>query len=61
MTDNTESFRAECEARWCLSLGEEDRRAYYAAVLSHRGKGAANRLIEAVNAERRIRNDPNIR
>ncbi len=51
--DTEESCRAACETRWCLAQSQTDRAAYYQLVLKHRGKEAANRLIESVNELRR--------
>ncbi|MDE2106642.1 MAG: hypothetical protein KGL39_56020 [Patescibacteria group bacterium] len=51
--DESESFRAACEMRWCLAQSQTERTAYYQLVLKHRGKEAANRLIESVNLARR--------
>lgn len=53
MDTASESWRAECEARYAASLPTEKRREFFEAVLAKRGREAANQLIDAANAIRR--------
>lgn len=45
---SSESWRAECEARWVMQQPKEARQAFYSAVREKRGAAAMDRLIEDV-------------
>ena len=51
--NNTEQYRRECEVRYVAKMPDEKRREFYQGVLKHRGKEAANQLIDDVNQLRR--------
>lgn len=48
----TDQHRRQCEARYVLGKGREQRQAYYASVEKFRGREAALQLIDDVNRER---------
>lgn len=47
----TEAWRRECEARYVLGMGKDQRRSYYACVGKFRGLPASRQLIADVEAE----------
>jgi hypothetical protein len=50
-----EAWRKECEARYVLHMGKDQRRAYYAGVSKFRGLPAMRELIAAVEKEHESR------
>lgn len=47
----TEAWRKECEARYVLGMGKDQRRSYYAGVSKFRGLPAMRELIADVEKE----------